>query len=218
MAASSTQSATSFSVVPEARATAFIAGSGRTVCTMARALRIGSFMAVSGAVNGRISVLENPRRPARLSSNRRSDPQPIDSAVRAAFATSRSRRGSRPPGRGLRRRGKARLDDGTDASVPWRSGQRSMQQRDARLAIHQRVMDLDEDGEPIPLQAVDDVHPPTRTVPLEHRCVQVGDEFVQLCVGARCRQCPVLDMPVHVEPVDYPPLGQADPAKHRECD
>ncbi len=98
MAASSTQSATSFSVVPQARATDIIARSGRTVCAMARALRIGSFIGVSGAVNGRVVRLENPRSPARHSSSTRSDPQPIDKAVRAAFATSRSRRGSRSLG------------------------------------------------------------------------------------------------------------------------
>ena len=98
MAASSTQSATSFSVVPQARATAIIARSGRTVCATVRALRIGSFIGVSGAVNGRVAWLEKPRSPARHSSSTRSDPQPIDSAVRAVFATSCSRRGSRPPG------------------------------------------------------------------------------------------------------------------------
>ena len=88
-----------------------------------------------------------------------------------------------------------------------------MDQRDARLAVHQGVMDLDEDGEPVPLQSVDDVHPPARAVPLQHRRVQIGDEFVQLRVRARRRQRPVLDMPVHVEVVDLPPFGQAPPCE-----
>jgi len=55
MAASSTHSATSFNFASHARATACMDASGSTRCEIARAPWIGSFIGVSGAVNGRVS-------------------------------------------------------------------------------------------------------------------------------------------------------------------
>ncbi len=128
MAASSTHSATSLSVAPQARPTAFMACSGSIVCATDRALWIGSFIGVSGAVNGRISSFENPRNPASVSSPRRTDPQPTDSARRASASASCSSHCSGCPGTALWRTGRAvettlriRLSRGERLSESWTS-------------------------------------------------------------------------------------------------
>jgi hypothetical protein len=67
-------------------------------------------------------------------------------------------------------------------------------------------------GEP-----VDHVHLPAGTVPLEHRRVQVGDQFVQLLVRARCRQREMQYVVARVDSLDLLPHGQADLAEDRDA-
>ena len=200
MAASSTHSATSFSVVPQARATACIAASGSTVCAMARALRIGSFIGVSGAVNGRVASRENPRSPARLSSSRRSEPQPIDDEPCARpCATSCSSCGSNDPGGS--RAGAGRL---VSTTVRMR---RSRGECDSERCTSS-MPDSPSTSEWWTLMKTANRFraSPSMTYTcqpgrsrIEHRRVQLGDEFVQLRVGAGRRQRPLLHVPVHVE-------------------
>ena len=85
------------------------------------------------------------------------------------------------------------------------------------FAVHQRVVHLVVDREAAVRQPLDHVHLPARAMALEHRGVQVGDQLVQLLVGARRRQGEVQHVVARVDALDLLPQRHARPCGTRGC-
>jgi hypothetical protein len=104
-----------------------------------------------------------------------------------------------------------------DAPVTARLGQRLTQDPHAGFPVHQRVVTLVVDREPASLETLDHVDLPAGAMSLEDRRVQVGDQRVQLLVGARGRQGEVVDVVPGVDILDLLPHRHSGPAEHGDA-
>jgi hypothetical protein len=81
-------------------------------------------------------------------------------------------------------------------------------------AVHERLVDLGDDGEPVALESFDDVDLPERARPVEAPRLDLGDELLELLLGARRRQGEPPHVVAEVEALVVHPDRVRDAAGH----